>query len=103
MVSANPKNPKNLLGASIVMGRPDGSPLNKPYVSFDGGSSWTDVTLPEELADGGGDPQTGFGIGGTAYFLGLSEGMNFYRSEDGGKTWSKAIPLGKGHDHEMLV
>jgi hypothetical protein len=103
MVSANPKNPKNLLGASIVMGRPDGSPLTKPYVSFDGGASWTDVILPEELEHGGGDPQTGFGIGGTAYFIGLSEGMNFYRSEDGGKTWSKAIPLGKGHDHEMLV
>jgi hypothetical protein len=35
--------------------------------------------------------------------VGLSNGMNFYRSEDGGRTWSGAIPLGRGHDHEMLV
>ncbi|MGH9368400.1 MAG: sialidase family protein, partial [Thermoanaerobaculia bacterium] len=48
-------------------------------------------------------PQVGFGATGTAYFVGLSNGMNFYRSEDGGKTWSKAISLGRGHDHEMLV
>jgi hypothetical protein len=102
MISANPKDPKNLVGGSIVMGRPDGSPLTKPYVSFDGGASWTDVTLPEELEQGGGDPQTGFGISGTAYFIGLSKGMSFYRSEDGGKTWGKALVLSSG-DHEMLV
>lgn len=103
MIAANPTNPKNLLGGSITMVRSDGGAANKAYFSLDGGSTWTDVTFPEELEYGGADPQVGFGINGTAYFVGLSNGMNFYRSEDGGKTWSKALNLGQHHDHEMLI
>ncbi len=103
MIAANPTDPKNLLGGSIVMIRPDGGAANKAYVSFDGGSTWTDVTFPEEMEHGGGDPQVGFGITGTAYFVGLSKGMHFYRSEDKGKTWSKPVNLGRNHDHEMLI
>ncbi|MEO8430652.1 MAG: exo-alpha-sialidase [Acidobacteriota bacterium] len=103
MIAANPRDPANLLGGSITLTRPDGSSANKPYVSFDGGSTWKDVVLPEEFENGGGDPQVGFGISGTAYFMGLSPEMKFYRSEDGGRTWGKAVVLGKGHDHEMLV
>ena len=103
MVAANPRDPKNLLGASITLTRPSGGAANKAYVSFDGGATWTDVNFPEELQHGGGDPQVGFGISGTAYFIGLSDGMNFYRSEDGGRTWGKALLLGRHHDHEMLV
>jgi hypothetical protein len=103
MIAANPTDPKNLLGGSIVMIRPDGGAANKAYVSSDGGSTWTDVTFPEEMEHGGADPQVGFGITGTAYFIGLSNGMNFYRSEDKGKTWSKPVNLGRNHDHEMLI
>src|SRR3972149_7439210 len=103
MIAANPTDPKNLLGGSIVMIRPDGGAANKAYVSFDGGSTWADVSFPREMEHGGADPQVGFGITGTAYFVGLSKGMNFYRSEDGGKTWSEPILLGRGHDHEMLI
>lgn len=103
MIAANPTDPKNLVGGSIVMIRPDGGAANKAYVSFDGGSTWADVSFPEEMEHGGGDPQVGFGITGTAYFVGLSKGMNFYRSEDGGKTWSKALCLSRHGDHEMLI
>src|SRR5258708_5120070 len=79
MIAANPRNPKNLIGGSIVLSRPDGSSVDKPYVSADGGATWSDITLPEEMAAGSGDPQVGFGITGTAYFVGLSSaGMNFY-------------------------
>ncbi|MGH9367818.1 MAG: hypothetical protein ACRD3M_09120, partial [Thermoanaerobaculia bacterium] len=53
MIAANPKDPKNLLGGSIVMARPDGGAANKPYVSFDGGATWSDITLPEEMEHGG--------------------------------------------------
>jgi hypothetical protein len=103
MIAASPTDPKNLIGGSITMTRPDGSPANKAYVSFDGGSTWTDVSFPEEVEHGGGDPQVGFGATGTAFFMGLSNAMNFYRSEDGGKTWSKALALGNHHDHECLI
>ena len=103
MIAANPADPKNLLGASITMTRPDGSPANKAYVSEDGGGTWTDISFPEEVEHGGGDPQVGFGATGTAFFMGLSNGMNFYRSEDRGKTWSKALNLGNHHDHECLI
>jgi hypothetical protein len=102
MIAANPTDARNLVGASIVMIRSDGSSANKVYVSLDGGSTWTDVTLPDEMEQGGGDPQTGFGITGTAYFVGLSPEIKFYRSEDGGRKWSSARVLGHG-DHEMLI
>jgi len=101
MVAANPRDPKNLVGGSIVMVGGDASFATKPYVSFDGGANWTDITLPTGSS---GDPQVGFGITGTAYFIGLNfDGMTFYRSEDGGKTWDKGLNLGKHHDHEMLA
>jgi hypothetical protein len=102
MIAANPTDPKNLVGGSIVMIRPDGGPADKAYVSADGGATWTDVTFPEELETASADPQVGFGITGTAYFIGLSPPMKFYRSEDKGKTWSKPLIVGRG-DHEMLV
>jgi len=103
MVVANPKDPKNLIGTSITLTRPDGGATNKAYVSADGGSTWQDVGF-DEGEQGGGDPQVGFGASGTAYFTGISftNGIYFCRSEDGGKTWSKPMTVGRG-DHEMLV
>jgi hypothetical protein len=101
MVADNPRDPMNLIGGSIVMVGGDASFATKPYVSFDGGANWTDINLSTGSS---GDPQVGFGITGTAYFLGLNfDGMTFYRSEDGGKTWNKGLNLGKHHDHEMLI
>ncbi len=101
MVAASPRDAKNLVGGSIVMVGGDASFATKPYVSFDGGANWTDVNLPTGSSA---DPQVGFGITGTAYFIGLNfDGMTFYRSEDGGKTWNKGLNLGKHHDHEMLA
>jgi len=101
MVTANPRDAKNIVGGSIVMVGGDASFATKPYVSFDGGANWTDVNLPTGSS---GDPQVGFGITGTAYFIGLNfDGMTFYRSEDGGKTWGIGLNLGKHHDHEMLA
>ncbi len=105
MVAANPTDPQNLLGGSIVMVLPDGSPADMPYASFDGGSTWTGIRLPAEFQYGGGDPQVGFGVTGTAYFVALSppHGMLFFRSTDGGATWSKPLTLSPHNDHEMLI
>lgn len=105
MVAANPTDPRNLLGGSIVMILPDGGPADMPYASFDGGSTWTGIRLPAEFQYGGGDPQVGFGITGTAYFVALSppHGMLFFRSTDGGVTWSQPLTLSPHNDHEMLA
>jgi len=101
MIAANPRDPKNLVGGSIVGTTESASFVTKPYVSFDGGAEWNDINLPTGSS---GDPQVGFGINGTAYFVGLNfEGMTFYRSEDGGKTWGQGVNLGKHHDHENLI
>jgi hypothetical protein len=101
MIAADPRDPKNLVGGSIVAVGGEDSFATKPYVSSDGGANWTAITLPTGMS---GDPQVGFGITGTAYFIGLNrDGMTFYRSEDDGKTWSKGLNLGKHHDHEMLI
>ena len=102
-MASNPKDPKNLLAASIVMAMPDGGPTNKGYVSVDGGSTWRDLSF-DEGEKGGGDPQVAFGASGTAYFMGISfdNGIYVARSEDKGRTWGPPVPVGRG-DHEMLV
>lgn len=101
MIAADPRDPNNLVGGSIVAVGGEDSFATKPYVSSDGGANWTDIDLPTGMS---GDPQVGFGVSGTVYFVGLNrDGMTFYRSEDGGKTWSKGLNLGKHHDHEMLI
>jgi hypothetical protein len=103
MVASNPKDAKNVVGTSITLTRPDGGATNKVYASSDGGATWTDAGF-DEGSQGGGDPQVAFGATGTAIFAGISFDLGIYssRSEDGGKTWSKPLPVGKG-DHEMLA
>ena len=112
-VAANPRNPKNLIGAAITTERGEGGFACKTYASSDGGSSWLDSSFPEQLQFGGGDPQVGFGLHDTAYFTSLAfvkdennntrGGLYFYRSEDGGKTWQKPFNLGYSYDHEVMV
>ena len=103
MVAANPKDPKNLVGTSITLTLPDGGATNKVYATSDGGATWRDAGF-DEGSQGGGDPQVAFGATGTAIFAGISFDLGIYssRSEDGGKTWSKPLPVGRG-DHEMLA
>lgn len=105
MVAADPTNPKNLLGTAITYSGPDGGTTNKTYASTDGGYTWMGSTVPEQLEVGGADPQVAFGPRGTAYFVSLahSRGLDFYRSEDGGKSWQKPVNLGRGYDHEQIV
>ena len=112
-VAANPRNVKNLVGASITASRGEGGFACKTYSSNDGGGSWTDSSFPELVYWGSADPQVAFGIHGTAYFASLAfvkdekgntrGGFFFYRSEDGGKTWQKPFDLGYSWDHEVMI
>lgn len=112
-VAVNPRNSKNILGAAITASRGEGGYACKTYASTDGGGSWFDSSFPEQMEFGGGDPQVGFGLHGTAYFTALAfvkddignvrGGLFFYRSEDGGKHWLRAANLGYSYDHEVMT
>src|SRR5438876_6957329 len=72
MVAADPRNPRNLVAASIVGGRPAGGYHVKTYASRDGGLSWIDRSFPELVQNGGGDPQVAFTPSGTPLFSSLA-------------------------------
>lgn len=113
MVSANPKNPKNLVAGSITATRREGGTATTGYASFDSGNTWTPAPFSEQLVTGDGDPQAAFSAAGTALFTTLAfvgddtgrtpAALHVYRSEDGGRTWSKPADLGYSYDHEMVV
>jgi hypothetical protein len=104
-IAVNPRNRQNLLGASIVFTNDQGTTC-KTYASRDGGYTWMDTNFPERFQFSSGDPQVGFGLHGTAYFLMLSAGetypMHFYRSEDGGFTWERPRAP-RGGDHPQMA
>ncbi len=112
-VAANPRRPRNLIGGAITHTRPDGSSATKVYATFDGGQTWTDTSFPEQIEHGGGDPQVAFTPAGTALFATLMTGpddtgrtrafLHVYRSEDGGRNWSRPADLGVSYDHEMIA
>ena len=110
MVGVNPRDTMNLFGAGTHYrtNHPRGGQADRGYYSLDGGYSWNTVRFPEELGAGGGDPQAAFGRTGTAYFSTLSfapksGAIHFYRSEDGGITWGKAIDLGAAYDADHIA
>jgi hypothetical protein len=106
IVAVNPRNKKNLLGASIVFTRDVYGTTLKTYASRDGGQTWADTSFPNRFAFGSVDPQVAFGLHGTAYFISLDAGetfpIHFYRSEDGGFTWERPRML-RGGDHPQMV
>jgi hypothetical protein len=109
IIAADPIDERKLVGASVVSGRTNAGFACRVYSSDDGGYTWTSSSVPEQEKIGGADPQTAFGIHGTAYFAAIAagpldepSGIYFYRSEDGGRTWGKGLNLGGG-DHEEIV
>lgn len=113
MLAANPKNPKNLVGAAIVT-----TPVGDrcvAYTSMDGGSTWRIVEFPQLPESGTGDPQVVFGMDGTAYFTALGQVANekgerhmvleLFRSSDGGLSWEQAgvYGFGYGDDHPQMA
>ncbi len=110
-VAANPRDPRNVLGTAITFTSPTVGPETKVYASFDGGWTWTDRYFPDHRQQGAWDPQVAFGVTGTAYLATMvytnnrskSNAVAFYRSEDGGQTWSKPMYLGFNYDRNAIV
>jgi hypothetical protein len=109
-IAADPSDERRLVGAAIVSGRTNAGFACRVFSSSDGGYTWTSSSVPEQEKFGGADPQTAFGIHGTAYFAAIAAGaldqptsVYFYRSEDGGRTWDKGVDLGAGDHDEMVV
>ncbi|MBV8206318.1 MAG: exo-alpha-sialidase [Acidobacteria bacterium] len=113
MVAANPRNPKQLVGAAITATQPAGGWACKTYASLDGGSVWLDTTIPEQVEWGGGDPQVAFTDDGAALFANLTDArdekghmtvsVNVYRSEDGGRNWSRPVVAAAHADHPQIA
>lgn len=94
-LAANPRNPFNLVGGSMVWFEETNTHNVIAYASFDGGKTWS-PTLKFDDGLSHSDPAVGFDANGTAYFLqithptGIGEPKYFshlYRSKDGGRTW----------------
>jgi hypothetical protein len=116
-VAANPLNPRNLLGTAITFTSPGNGTETKAYASFDGGWTWTDTYFPDQRQQAAWDPQVGFGVTGTAYLVAMTRksdiatssatdsdsALTFYRSEDGGRTWSKSVYLGFNYDRNAIL
>lgn len=96
-MAANPRNPRNLIGGSMVWNKEMNINTVVAYASFDGGQTWSaTLTFDDGLYHS--DPAVAFDSEGTAYFLEITHPTGFdepkfythlYRSRDGGRSWLK--------------
>lgn len=109
-IDTNPSNPLNVVGGANDYryynsreGRFDTSGV--AYTSFDGGTTWTNVTLPKLTfqtgatgalsdMDAAGDPAVAFGPNNTVYYANIAfsrlnggSAITVSKSTDGGLTW----------------
>lgn len=93
-LAANPRNPLNLLGGSMVWVPEKNTHTVVAYASFDGGKTWlATLKFSDEFYHS--DPAAGFASDGTAYFVQITNtgppepkySTHVYRSKDGGRTW----------------
>jgi len=83
-IAVNPRNPNNILIGS----------LNGVSVSHDGGRSWRLTPLSCTV-----DNNPAFDSHGVAYFECDSNGVQIYRSDDGGSHWETPLPAVSGTDN----
>ena len=101
-IAINPKNPDNMIAASLQIGRPPKARSGSyNYVTFDGGKTWKTVPTPNTPNLVQGDDIVVFSHDGVAYHVHLSfdgirqarparaeNGMIVNVSKDGGNTWT---------------
>ena len=104
-IAINPKNPDNLVAASLAFGRPPRPRFGSyNYSSMDGGKTWKTIPVadPKNLTQG--DDVVYFGADGIVYHIHLSfdgirvarpkraeNGMLVETSVDGGLTWADPV------------
>ena len=102
-IAINPKDPNNIIAASLQIGRPPRPRAGSyNYVTFDGGKTWKTVPTPDPTRLVQGDDIVVFSHDGIAYHVHLSfdgirqarpvraeNGMIVNVSKDGGNTWTE--------------
>lgn len=122
VIAINPKNPKNMIGASKKFIDPSIYLFQLGVIyTQDGGSSWFESELPLQPGwDAMTDPTVAFDSFGNAFLVGEPNrfhrdkagtsddleglGMVVYRSQDGGVTWQEPVRLTTDtHDDKQWV
>jgi len=102
LLSADPADPRFLLGCSMAFDPTRNKTYTIVYVSSDGGTSWT-PTLDTADFEFTGDPACALGRKARGYYvaLGFKDDGKFtdpiYRSGDSGKTWDAPLLLAGFH------
>jgi hypothetical protein len=102
-LAANPRDPLNLVVASIVLGEHD---WVAAYASRDGGKSWVRATHGAAAGKyfDGLDPAVAFDADGNAYLSTAAAAFGVWKSTDGGRTWGEpAVVPGTGYDRTFVA
>lgn len=114
-VAMNPLNSQNMIASANDF--QENSPtsrtlLSRAHVTFDGGHSWSDYTLPyPSNCTFTGDPSVAFDAKGTAYLSSLCEDTGavlITSSTDGGRSWAQQTQVAGAtptlfNDHPVLA
>ncbi len=103
VLAINPRDPNNLVAASIVFGDAGGVAA---YASRDGGRTWSrgiDAAGRKPRSEGL-DPAVAFAPDGAAHLLADGESLMAFKSADGGFTWSTgAVVPGRSWDRPWIA
>jgi len=102
-IAVNPRDPRNLVAASIAFGDPVGIVA---YASTDGGQTWVRATSAVgKKVFPGIDPVIAFDRNGNAYLATLPGGVQVWRSSDGGRKWEgpASVPGSKSADRPFIA
>jgi len=100
-LAINPRDPRNLIAASMVFGERGGVAA---YVSQDGGTTWVRAThgAQSDRVFEGLDPAVAFDPEGTAYLLTLSDDVAVWKSADGGRSWGERVVVSGSGDRPFI-